>query len=90
MTKWFHNLWLDTARTSGIIPLAILIISNLYVLKKAFTKNKINNIFFELNIIASTIIIMSQDVIIENNIRIFIIFYFSSLILITKSKPKNV
>ncbi|MTC55628.1 MULTISPECIES: hypothetical protein [Providencia] len=81
-TLWFHNIFLDTARVAGWIPTFLLamftIISltrYLYYRKNAFT-------FFGLYIFLITFIIMQQDVIVEGEYRILIIFFLSTLMFI--------
>ncbi len=80
---WFHNILLDTARTSGLIPLCILLILlSYYIIKSISLKNK-------KNIIVNLIIIMSlmSDVIIEGGgaVRlIFLLIIFNSYIPIRK------
>ncbi len=37
MTKWFHNLWLDVVRVSGVLPLILLIIFQMLHLKSIWS-----------------------------------------------------
>ncbi|QCJ71834.1 hypothetical protein C9446_19575 [Providencia heimbachae] len=81
---WFHNIFLDTARTSGIIPLIILmVLFSYYIVNSIITKNK-------QYLIINLIIILSlmSDVIIEGGgaIRlIFLLIIFNSFMLVRKN-----
>jgi len=46
MTKWFHNLWLDIVRVSGVLPLILLIIFQMLHLKSIWSILKRNDYEF--------------------------------------------
>lgn len=76
ISVWFHNLWLDTASTSGLIPLAFLLVLNsgtliqiILVLKGAKTVSPAL-VIFQIIVLA----IMFQDVVIEGNFRLMAIY----------------
>lgn len=81
---WFHNILLDTARTSGIIPLFILIfLISFYLINPIINKNK--NIFI-INLIL--VLPLMSDVIIEGGgaIRlIFLLILYNSIVYIKEN-----
>ena len=86
-TSWLHNLWLDTARTGGWIPLFALLASNLvviYFLVKSIKKDKY--FFILLLMVFMSLLIMFQDVVIEGNWNILFFYFMIVSILIAKIK----
>lgn len=89
-TSWLHNLWLDTARTSGWIPLIALLSSNifiLYLLIKSLKKDK--DFFILLLMVFMSLLIMFQDVVLEGNWRILMFYYIVVSALLGKITNKN-
>ncbi|WP_439839354.1 O-antigen ligase family protein [Aeromonas caviae] len=79
-TNWYHNLWLDVARVSGVFGLCSLIIINVLFL--------VFSVRFDLYLIISlivTFLVCMQDVIIEANIQPLLFYYLTSLLML-KSK----
>jgi len=86
---WFHNLWLDTASTSGLIPLAFLLILNSGTLIQIILLLKGAKTLSPALVIIQIIVLatMFQDVVIEGNFRLMEIymlamvanFYFYSI-----------
>lgn len=80
--NWFHNIWLDTARTSGWMPLTFLIIVNLLILSLLLKVKKSLPIFLLWLITSILLFIFAQDVIVEGNIRLlFGYLIFNSILL---------
>lgn len=82
---WTHNLWLDTAMVAGWLPLCFLFLALLYMLKPFMSKQKALDFAFLFFIYLATLLIMAQDVIIEGNYRVFIVFYLSAVVMLTSS-----
>lgn len=80
---WIHNLWLDTARVAGWLPLCFFFLAMLYMLKPFMSKRKALDFAFLLFIFLATLLIMAQDVIFEGDHRVFIVFYFSAVVMLT-------
>lgn len=75
-TKWLHNLWLDTARAGGWLPLLALLYATMftpYLTFKLFRKHKHSKLLLMMLYIA--LMILAQDVVIEGNWKI-LFFYF--------------
>jgi len=75
-TKWLHNLWLDTARAGGWLPLLALLYATMftpYLTFKLFSKNENSKLLLMMLYIA--LMILAQDVVIEGNWKI-LFFYF--------------
>ncbi|MEB0900367.1 hypothetical protein [Citrobacter portucalensis] len=74
--NWYHNIYLDSARVAGFIPLIMFLFSNLILLfsylkyKKQNRKVKIP--YFFLSIL--TLIVMCQDVVLEGNMMLLICY----------------
>ena len=89
ISVWFHNLWLDTASTSGLIPLAFLLILNSGTLIQIILLLKGAKTLSPALVIIQIIVLatMFQDVVIEGNFRLMEIymlamvanFYFYSI-----------
>ncbi|HHR6139283.1 TPA: hypothetical protein ACS72F_003224 [Providencia alcalifaciens] len=88
-TLWFHNIFLDTARVAGWIPMFLLILFTIMSLVRYFKIRQDNSAFFGFYIFLITFIIMQQDVILEGEYRILIIFFLSSLMFIPAPKNKT-
>lgn len=79
----FHNVFLDSARLAGWLPvfflfMAILLISYVSFLS-GISKNAVPFIIF-----ITSVLIMQQDVIIEGNYRMLMVMYFSGLVILKK------
>lgn len=71
--NWYHNIYLDSARVAGFVPLIMFVISNLILFSCYFRYNRKNNRpYFFLSII--TLIIMCQDVVLEGNMMLLICY----------------
>ncbi|HDM8221364.1 TPA: hypothetical protein P0E24_000355 [Vibrio campbellii] len=79
--EWFHNFYLDTASTSGWYPLIVAIFLSVYILKFIF-QNYQRRFFY---LFLFVILIMSQDVIMEANLKPFLFFVFLSSLLFRRS-----
>ncbi|CAH8242566.1 conserved membrane hypothetical protein [Vibrio aestuarianus] len=75
--EWFHNFYLDTASTSGWYPLSVSIFFTAFIAKIIFRYYKVSFLFFFLSIV----LIMSQDVIMEGNLKPFLLFIFLAILL---------
>jgi hypothetical protein len=73
---WFHNIWLDTARVAGVIPLILFVIINFYTffLWYYVRNDSEKNVFILLSIV--TLMIMGQDLVIENRDRIITLYFY--------------
>jgi len=76
ISHWFHNLWLDTAATSGWLPLIILLLLNtgtpvqLLIAHRDKASISVSLIVVQLVCLA----IMFQDVVVEGNFRLLAIY----------------
>lgn len=80
---WIHNLWLDTARVAGWLPLCFFFLAMLYMLKPFMSIRKAPDFAFLLFIFLATLLIMAQDVVFEGEHRVFMVFYFSAVVMLT-------
>ena len=74
--EWYHNIYLDSARVAGILPVMMLVISNTilllsYLKCRKFNRNIKKPYFF---LSAITLIIMCQDVVLEGNMMLLICY----------------
>ena len=81
--KWFFNLFLDTARVAGWLPLILFILSMVPMLKAFYSKRKAPDSIILWWVFFLTLVVMSQEVIIEGNPRVFTLFYISAAIILT-------
>lgn len=87
-TKWFHNIFLDTARVSGWLPLALILFYFTYIFVVLFNEDN----FKEKNrtvykcLFLSAFLLMLQDVIIEGNIRVLFVSYMASQVLLSRNR----
>jgi hypothetical protein len=88
-TNWFHNIWLDIARLGGWFSLGLLLISFLYLIKAFCYKRKHKKFGFAVWLCFIAQLIMLQDVVLEGNYRIFIVFYLSSITILCRQKVRN-
>jgi hypothetical protein len=79
-TEWFHNIFLDNARIGGWFPVLSLIFAMLYIGSTLIFKKSQYLLFGYLLVIIS-FLIMQQDVILEGNFRVFIVMFFSGILL---------
>ncbi|WP_222860673.1 hypothetical protein [Vibrio cholerae] len=84
--EWFHNFYLDTASTSGWYPLSVSIFFTAFIAKVVFRHYKVSFLFFFLTIV----LIMSQDVIMEGNLKPFLLFIFSAVLLTQIRQPSKI
>ncbi|MDE9621220.1 hypothetical protein [Citrobacter portucalensis] len=74
--NWYHNIYLDSARVAGFIPLIMFLFSNLILLfsylKYKKQNRKVKNPYFFLSIL--TLIVMCQDVVLEGNMMLLICY----------------
>lgn len=85
--SWFHNIFLDTARLSGVIGLLILIL--VHFLSIYFVYKNLKRRFNELIILWAMILsflLMQQDVILEGNYSLFSVFIISSIFICAKNQ----
>lgn len=84
-TYWFHNLWLDIGRTSGIIPILLMILFQLKVIfiliKGSFVKSTFEYHFLMIFYI-SLLIGQYVEIALEGNIVLFVFFIFSHSVII--------
>lgn len=74
--NWYHNIYLDSARVAGFIPLIMILISNFivfisYLARRKYNRN-VKNPYFFLSLI--TLIVMCQDVVLEGNMMLLICY----------------
>ena len=84
-TYWFHNLWLDIGRTSGVIPLFLMLLFQIRILLALkdilFIKHSLETHFLLIFYI-SLLIGLFVEIALEGNIVMFVFYiFFSSLIL---------
>lgn len=84
-TYWFHNLWLDIGRTSGIIPIILMLIFQVKVfyilIKNSFFKSKFEYHFLMIFYI-SLLIGQYVEIALEGNIVLFVFFVFFHSVII--------
>lgn len=88
-TSWYHNIFFDTARVAGWIPITFFIISILYTSKFLFYKNKIKSFILPLSVGIVTFFVMQQDVVLEGGHRSIIVLFFVSLLLLNSKENLN-
>ncbi len=89
-TKWYHNIFLDTARVAGWIPVLFLLAALLYTAKFFNYRIKHSDISLPFWVATTAFLIMQQDVVLEGGARSLIVLFFSSYILIDSKKDNNV
>ena len=74
---WFHNLWLDIFRVSGLLPLLLFLSTNLQILY-IYLKQSRRTLFVQMLFVYILIcmLIFSQDIIIEGNISPLYLYSF--------------
>lgn len=82
-THWYHNVFLDIGRISGIIPVLIFLFITLYCAYLAIKSFD----YFSVVLFFIVILIMQQDVIISGIYPIFLIYVF--LCMYISSAPHN-
>jgi hypothetical protein len=87
-TKWFHNIFLDTARVAGWIPVVFFISALIYTAKFLFYKNKENNYIVMLCLCINVFLIMQQDVVLEGSVQSIVVLFFASFCLLDSKKQK--
>lgn len=85
-TNWYHNILLDTARVAGFIPLFSFIMFTLTSALLYLYRIKTNLKFFGLMIFTISFLIMQQDVVLEGEYRMLIVFFLSSILLTSNEK----
>jgi O-antigen ligase len=78
-THWFHNLWLDIGRTSGILPIILILIPQLYIfyllvfslIKKPNFEKHFLFIFY-----IALLIALFVEIALEGNIVLFVFHVF--------------
>ena len=79
-TKWFHNIFLDSARVGGWIPTFMLFLAMLYVGITLFKKrNRYFSFLYFLFLIA--FLLTQQDVVLEENFQLLILIFFCGVLL---------
>jgi len=89
-TKWYHNIFLDTARVAGWIPILFFLAALLYTAKYLTYKNKSLDISLPFWVATTSFLIMQQDVVLEGGVRSLLVLFYSSYILIDSKKDNNV
>jgi len=89
-TKWYHNIFLDTARVAGWIPVLFFLAALLYTAKYLTYKNKSLDISLPFWVATTSFLIMQQDVVLEGGVRSLLVLFYSSYILIDSKKDNNV
>jgi hypothetical protein len=88
-TKWFHNIFLDTARVAGWLPLFFLLTFFVYPLKFLLFKRKFKDYILFLWLCISSFLFMQQGVVIESRYSSLIVFFFASLALLNSKIDKK-
>lgn len=87
-TLWFHNIFLDTARVAGWLPLLFFITALVYTSKFILYKNKQKDLHFPIMIFSTIFILMQIGVVLEGSFNYVIMLFLVSYILIdSKVKP---
>lgn len=89
-TKWYHNVFFDTARVAGWIPVLFLLAALLYTAKFLSYRIKHSDISLPFWVATTAFLIMQQDVVLEGGARSLIVLFFSSCILINSKINQNV
>jgi hypothetical protein len=73
---WFHNIWLDTARVGGVLPLGLFFSLNAFTAYFLVIHRKnIKNVSILLLAVAS-LMILGQDLVIESPNRIITLYFY--------------
>jgi hypothetical protein len=73
---WFHNIWLDTARVGGLLPLGLFFSLNAFTAYfLVLHRRDIKNVSILLLAIAS-LMILGQDLVIESSNRIITLYFY--------------
>lgn len=84
-THWFHNIFLDSAKVFGfiiIIPLFVMVLSFFFLAVRGYISGE----KIEISIMSfSILLIMMQDVVMENNFLILMIYFLFSCGLINNN-----
>lgn len=81
-TYWYHNLWLDVARVSGIFGLASLLIVNIYVF---MGREKFSHYVISVSMLL-VLLVCAQDVIVEVNIQALMFYYLLSQLIVNNQR----
>ena len=79
--RWFHNFWLDTAAEAGWIPLSFLITANFILITQFFYTKKSFDIYTLWLFSMLLLLLFSQDVIMQGNIRLLVAYIVIGAIL---------
>lgn len=86
-TFWFHNLWIDTAARSGLIPLVLLLLIGSWALYKIFDKGSLRSQSLELFPLIM-IMAISSCVVVYDRSTPLLFLYLSLCFLITTTKKR--
>ena len=78
--KWFHNIFLDSARLAGWLPVLSLILLSTYAFVLFLDKRNSYSLFAGF-IFAMVFLLMQQDVVVEAMIRFMVLIYFCAIFL---------
>jgi len=91
-TYWFHNLWLDIGRTSGLIPLIIIIafqfltliaMRNIYKIRSNFNTHFLGIFYYAL------LIGLFVEIALEGNIVLFVFYILNSSVVLRYLQIEN-
>lgn len=78
--RWFHNVFLDSGRLAGWLPVFSLLIFTLYSFYLFLSKRNEHSLFAGF-IFAIVFLLMQQDVVVEAMVRFLVLIYFCSILL---------
>jgi len=84
-----HHFILDSARVAGWIPVIIFISALFYLGRKVFSIKHKTEYLLPICLIIVTLLLMSQDVVLEGNYRLLIVFTYASVILFSEKQNTN-
>lgn len=87
-TNWYHNIFFDTYKISGILPTLLLMLYVFYTFCLLYKNIKSNGFTFYSILVFNIFIIFQLDVIVEGSINLLFIFFTLSIILNDKNNSK--
>lgn len=88
-TRWLHNVIFDSARVAGWIPVLLFIFYTFYSVICYVGKNKISVNQYGFVFFVSSFLLMQQDVIVEGNYRLLLVYFFSTILMIGENNAIN-
>lgn len=87
--NWYLNIFLDSARVAGWIPVLCLLLALIYSLTVFLIKEKQKYDIFIFCVGINTFLVMQQEAILENIYKVLIVMFFVSCIMISSKEESN-